>query len=67
MREVIGRLREVPETVSACALDIARKLGKRTYNPRSLDYMAREATRAAELSNAARGWEPRQRPTHGAR
>ena len=57
---VIQRLREVPETVSAWALDIAHKLGKRTYDPRSLDYMAREATRAAELSNSARGWEPHQ-------
>ena len=67
MKQVIQRLREVPETVSAWALDIAHKLGKRTYDPRSLDYMAREATRAAELSNRARGWQPRQRRDWGAR
>lgn len=67
VRQVIERLREVPETVSAWALDIAHKLGKRTYDPRSLDYMAREATRAAELSNRARGWQPRQRRDWGAR
>lgn len=60
VRQVIERLREVPETVSAWALDIAHKLGKRTYDPQSLDYMVREATRAAEVTNAARGWEPRQ-------
>lgn len=60
VKQVIARLREVPETVSAWALDIAHKLGKRTYDPQSLDYMVREATRAAELTNAARGWEPRQ-------
>ncbi len=60
VRQAIERLREVPETVSAWALDIAHKLGKRTYDPCSLDYMVREATRAAEVTNAARGWEPRQ-------
>lgn len=60
VKQVIERLREVPETVSAWALDIAHKLGKRTYDPCSLDYIAREATRAAEVTNAARGWEPRQ-------
>ena len=60
MKQVIARLHEVPETVSAWALDIANKLGKRTYDPQSLDYMVREATRAAEVTNAARGWEPRQ-------
>lgn len=60
VKQVIARLREVPETVSAWALDIAHKLGKRTYDPQSLDYMIREATRAAEVTNAARGWEPRQ-------
>lgn len=60
VKQVIERMREVPETVSAWALDIAHKLGKRTYDPQSLDYMVREATRAAELTNAARGWEPSQ-------
>ena len=60
VRRVIESLREVPETMSAWALDIAHKLGKRTYDPMSLDYMVREATRAAEISNSARGWESRQ-------
>lgn len=61
MREVVAKLREVPETVSAWALDIARKLGKRTYDPNSLDYMARQATEAARGINASRGWEHRNR------
>lgn len=65
--EVIQRLREVPEIVSDWALDIARKLGKRTYDPNSLDYMKRQAIEAARGMSSARGWEPRQRPTHGAR
>ena len=65
--EVIKRLREVPEIVSDWALDIAHKLGKRTYDPTSLDYMKRQAIEAARGINSARGWEPWQRPTHGAR
>ena len=60
MKQVIQRLREVPETVSAWALDIANRLGKRTYNPNSLDYVMRQATRAAEAFNRSRDWEPRQ-------
>lgn len=65
--EVIKRLREVPEIVSDWALDIAHKLGKRTYDPNSLEYMKRQAIEVARGMSSARGWEPRQRPTHGAR
>lgn len=65
--QAIERLREVPNIVSEWAQDIARKLGKRIYDPRSLEYMAKEATRAAELSDRARGWEPRQRRDWDAR
>ena len=60
VRQAIERLREVPETVSAWALDIAHKLGKRTYDPNSLDYMKRQAIEAARGISSARGWEPRQ-------
>lgn len=55
MREAIGRLREVPETVSAWALDIAKKMGKRTYDPRSLEYQIESATRSAEIDRRQRG------------
>lgn len=65
--ELIGRLREVPETLSAWALDIANKLGKRTYNPNSLDYQMRRATEVARAMNASREWQPRQRRDWGAR
>lgn len=51
VEQVIQRLREVPETVSAWALDIAHKLGKRTYNPNSLDYQMRAAREAADAWN----------------
>lgn len=57
VKQVIQRLREVPETVSAWALDIAHKLGKRTYDPNSLDYMKRQAVETARGINASRGWE----------
>lgn len=60
VRQAVERLREVPETVSAWALDIAHKLGKRTYDPTSLDYMKRQAIEAARGISSARGWEPRQ-------
>lgn len=55
VREVIGRLREVPETVSAWALDIAKKMGKRTYDPRSLEYQIESATRSAAIDRRQRG------------
>lgn len=43
----IERLREVPNIVSEIALGIAERLGKRVYDPNSLDYQMRCATRAA--------------------
>lgn len=55
VREVIGRLREVPETVSAWALDIAKKMDKRTYDPRSLEYQIESATRSAAIDRRQRG------------
>lgn len=55
VREAIGRLREVPETVSAWALDIAHKMGKRTYDPRSLEYQIESATRSAAIDRRQRG------------
>lgn len=60
VKQVIQRLREVPETVSAWALDIARKLGKRTYDPNSLEYMARQATEIARGMDSGRGFSRRQ-------
>lgn len=55
MTAAIGRLREVPETLSEWALGIARKLGVRTYNPNSLDYQMRSATEAARALGSDRG------------
>ncbi len=52
-------LREVPNIVSECAQDIARELGKRVYDPRSLDHMAKQAAAAARA--ASRGWQPHDR------
>lgn len=57
----IGRLREVPETLSGWALGIARKLGVRTYNPNSLDYQMRSATEAARAINGGRDFNERGR------
>lgn len=51
VKQVIERLREVPETVSAWALDLAARMGKRTYNPNSLDYQMRAAREAARAVN----------------
>ena len=67
VKQVMAKLREVPETVSAWALDIAHRLGKRTYDPRSLDYQSRRATDAARAVNSSREWQPRQRRDWGAR
>lgn len=44
--EAIGRLRAVPETLSQWALDIADRLGVRTYDPRSLAWQAEQARAA---------------------
>lgn len=51
VEQVIQRLREVPETVSAWALDLAARMGKRTYNPNSLDYQMRASREAARAVN----------------
>lgn len=51
VRLVVERLREVPNTLSEWALDIANRLGKHTYDPSSIDYQMRQATRAAEAWN----------------
>lgn len=51
VEKALDRLREVPNTLSEWTLNIARRLGVRTYDPRSLDYLmrqAREASRALE-------------------
>ena len=51
VREAVGRLREVPNTLSEWALGIANRLGKRMYDPSSLDHLmrqARDASRALE-------------------
>lgn len=51
VRDVFQQLREVPETLSAWALDLAARMGKRTYNPNSLDYQMRAAREAARAVN----------------
>ena len=62
----MGRLREVPNTLSELAQDIARKLGKPLFDPDSLDYQMREVTRAANTLDRDRPHVPQQRG-HGAR
>lgn len=57
VRQAMAKLREVPETLSAWALEIASKLGKRTYNPSSLDYQMRRATEAARSYNKDHAWD----------
>ena len=54
----IQRLREVPNIVSEWAQEIARRLGKRVYDPNSLEHMAREV---AHGMSRERGWEPQNR------
>lgn len=56
MRKAVGRLREVPNTLSEWALGIANRLGKRMYDPSSLDHLmrqARDASRALEHGREA--------------
>lgn len=48
VEQALGRLREVPNTLSELAQDIARKLGKPLFDPTSLDYLTREVTRVAK-------------------
>lgn len=55
MTAVLKALREVPNTLGAWAMDIANRLGKRTYDPRDLDRMesyARAASVAGDLSRS---------------
>lgn len=57
----IQRLREVPNIVSEWAQEIARRLGKRVYDPNSLEHMARQAREVAHSMSRERGWEPQNR------
>lgn len=50
----IQRLREVPNIVSEWAQGIARRLGKRVYDPNSLEHMARQAREVAHGMEASR-------------
>lgn len=61
VEQALGRLREVPNTLSELAQDIARKLGKPLFNPDSLDYQMREATRVAKALDRDRPHVPQQR------
>lgn len=66
VEQALGRLREVPNTLSELAQDIARKLGKPLFDPHSLDYQRREVTRVAKALDRDRPHVPQQRG-HGAR
>lgn len=61
VEQALGRLREVPNTLSELAQDIARKLGKPLFDPDSLDYQKREATRVAQALERDRPHVPQQR------
>lgn len=61
VEQALGRLREVPNTLSELAQDIARKLGKPLFDPGSLDYQTREATRLAKALDRDRPHVPQQR------
>ena len=61
VEQALGRLREVPNTLSELAQDIARKLGKPLFDPTSLDYQMREATRVAKALGRDRPHVPQQR------
>lgn len=66
VEQALGRLREVPNTLSELAQDIARKLGKPLCDPDSLDYLSREVTRVSKALDRDRPHVPQQRG-HGAR
>ena len=66
VEQALGRLREVPNTLSELAQDIARKLGKPLFDPDSLDYHMLEVTRMAKALDSDRPHVPQQRG-HGAR
>lgn len=61
VEQAFGRLREVPNTLSELAQDIARKLGKPLFDPDSLDYQTREVTRVAKALDRDRPHVPQQR------
>lgn len=61
VEQALGRLREVPNTLSELAQDIARKLGKPLFDPDSLDYQMREVTRMAMRLDRDRPHVPQQR------
>lgn len=61
VEQALGRLREVPNTLSELAQDIARKLGKPLFDPGSLDYQMREVTRIAKALDRDRPHVPQQR------
>lgn len=61
VEQALGRLREVPNTLSELAQDIARKLGKPLFDPYSLDYQMREVTRVAKALDRDRPHVPQQR------
>lgn len=61
VEQALGRLREVPNTLSELAQDIARKLGKPLFDPDSLDYRRREATRVSKALDRDRPHVPQQR------
>lgn len=61
VEQALGRLREVPNTLSELAQDIARKLGKPLFDPNSLDYQKREATRVSKALDRDRPHVPQQR------
>lgn len=57
----MGRLREVPNTLSEWAQEIARRLSKRVYDPNSLEHTARQAREDAHGMSRERGCEPQNR------
>lgn len=61
VEQALGRLREVPNTLSELAQDIARKLEKPLFDPDSLDYHMREVTRVAKALDRDRPHVPQQR------
>ena len=61
VEQALGRLREVPNTLSELAQDIARKLGKPLFDPDSLDYQMREVTQMAKALDRDRPHVPQQR------
>ena len=61
MTAAIQLLREVPNIVSEWAQEIARRLGKRVYDPNSIEHVARQAREGAHGTSRERGCEPQNR------